>query len=96
MNNINGINSYQGPDIVRQEQAKDLNPTRIPSSSASKTDQVEISQMARLMSKLSVMPDVRTDKVNTIRQGLADGSYDIESKLPQALDKMLDEYLGNP
>jgi negative regulator of flagellin synthesis FlgM len=96
MNNINGINSYQGPDIVRPEQAKDLNLARISSPTASKTDQVEISQMARLMSKLSVVPDVRADKVNAIRQGLADGSYDVESKLPQALDKMLDEYLGNP
>jgi flagellar biosynthesis anti-sigma factor FlgM len=96
MNNINGINSYQGPDRIRPELGKNQDFTKTPVTESTKSDQVEISQMARLMGKIADLPEIRTDKVNTIRQQLADGSYDMESKLPIALDRMLNEYMGNP
>ena len=57
-------------------------------------DQVEISERARFLSKIAAMPDIRQEKVDMIRQQLAEGSYDIDGKLSTALDKLFAEETG--
>ena len=92
MNKIQQINGYgQLPAIGKQSQVEiDKN---VPTPSAQKgQDQVQISDMANYLNEIAKLPEVRTDKVQAIKQALAEGTYDIEGKLSTALDKFLDEY----
>lgn len=57
-------------------------------------DQVEISERARFLSMIAEMPDIRQDKVDKIKQQLAEGTYDINGKMSQAMDNMLAEEAG--
>lgn len=54
-------------------------------------DQLEISDAARLASQLAEVPDIRQDRVDSIKAAIADGSYETEEKLSLALDRLLDE-----
>ena len=92
MNNIQGINGYGGPRAVGpQSQASSGEAVARPTPTTN-ADEVEISQIARFLSQIATMPEIRAEKVDIIRQGLATGTYDVEGKLSAALDKLLDEY----
>ncbi len=55
-------------------------------------DEVQISSSARMMDELSRTSGVRQERIEQIRQEIADGSYDTPEKLDAALDKFLDKY----
>ena len=50
--------------------------------------------MARFLSRISALPEIRTEKVDAVRQALENGSYDVEGRLSEALDQFLEENLG--
>jgi len=54
-------------------------------------DRIELSDRARLMSLMRHMPNVRHDRVQQVRDAIADGSYETSDKLDQALSALLDE-----
>jgi anti-sigma28 factor (negative regulator of flagellin synthesis) len=62
-------------------------------------DTVEVSSMASLMSKKTdagdrlSAPPIRTGLVERLRSEIASGTYDVDSKLDAALDRMIDEIL---
>ena len=51
----------------------------------------EISPDAQWMSRLGELPDVRKERVQQLRAELGSGTYDIDSKVDHALDRMIDE-----
>ena len=92
MSNIQGINGSTHLGVIKPPSAtakKDVPPTYAPQSS---TDEVEISQTAQLLSKVAALPDIREAKVQDIRTALVENTYDVDAKLPQALDNLLDDY----
>ena len=97
MNNINGINPY--PKLGSVNAPKPASSEAAPlaaqqaAQSAEKADKVEISSIARYLSQIAQMPDIRFEKVEQIRQALADGTYDTDEALSQAVDNMLAEEL---
>ncbi len=54
-------------------------------------DEVDISQEARLVEQVRQIPDVREDRVATIRAQIAAGTYETPEKLDLAVDRLLDE-----
>lgn len=54
-------------------------------------DQAEFSTASRLLSRLSELPDVRTDLVNRVRAEIADGSYETDDKINAALDALVED-----
>lgn len=95
MNNINGINGYGHISALGAKNS--LGNTRNharPQNAAQGQDQVEISSVAKYLNKVSAIPDIRTEKVEEIRQQIAAGTYDVDGKLSEALDNMLEEYFG--
>ena len=96
MNNISRISgAYSSiPSIGKAETTPTANGQNKNYSYSNGEDQVEISDKARFLSQIADMPDIRQEKVNQIKQQLADGTYDINGKLPMALDKLIDEELG--
>lgn len=93
MNEMQGINGYPklrmvGPPPAARPGA----PPEGRHAGAAKQDRVEISQVAQFMSEISQMPQIRQEKVDEIRQMLADDSYDVDGRLSEALDRFLEEY----
>ena len=94
MNRIEGINSYSRLGAVNGPSASSPEGGGKQTRAYGKNnDQVEISSAARYLSKIAAMPEIRAEKVETIRQALLDGSYDLEGKLPEAVERLLDDYL---
>ena len=96
MNNINGINGYHGPPAVGSSPTVGAGSQDEPSHTVvgPQDDQVEISQIARFLSHISALPEIRTEKVESVRQALENGTYDVEGRLSEALDQFLEENLG--
>ena len=51
-------------------------------------DTVEISDMARYLSELKKLPEIRQDKVDTARQAIASGTYETPEKLDTAISRL--------
>jgi len=92
MNNIYGINGFGGAQPLRPQSAGNSVPSQPKAVPGKKVDQVEISDIARLMHKIAQLPEIRTEKVLPVKQALAQGTYESEEKLSIALDELLDEY----
>lgn len=54
-------------------------------------DRVEISEVAAFLSQLAELPEARARKIVDIRNAIQNGSYDVESKLDPAVDKLFAE-----
>ncbi len=96
MNNISRISgAYSSiPTLGKAETTPTANGKNNNYSYNNGEDQVEISDKARFLSQIADMPDIRQEKVDQIRQQLAEGTYDINGKLSMALDKFIDEEIG--
>ncbi len=51
-------------------------------------DTVEISDMARYLSEIKKLPEIRQDKVEAARQAIANGSYETPEKLDATVTQM--------
>ena len=54
-------------------------------------DRVELSEHARFLDALQKLPDGRLDQVQSVRQAIADGTYDTEDKLNLAITRLLED-----
>jgi negative regulator of flagellin synthesis FlgM len=55
------------------------------------TDELQLSPAAEMAGKMSDIPDIRWDRVNSIREQIANGTYMTDDKLDGALNRLLDE-----
>ncbi|HEV2969611.1 MAG TPA: flagellar biosynthesis anti-sigma factor FlgM [Pirellulales bacterium] len=83
---VHGPQSINAPHGIRGAAA--TAPAR---STADVTDELHISDSARIAGQLSEIPDIRQDRVNSIRTAIAQGTYETSDKLSGALDRLLDE-----
>ncbi len=77
--------SHPSNGMIRRDEQADAASPRIAG------DRVELSDTARLLNSMRQMPEIRQDRVDTIRNAIARGVYDTADRLDVALDKMLDE-----
>lgn len=54
-------------------------------------DEVDISDAARLVEQVQQMPEMREDRIEAVRQQIADGTYETSDKLNIAIERLLDE-----
>jgi negative regulator of flagellin synthesis FlgM len=92
MSNINGINGGNPVNRIQALKAFGANkPSSIDQPAQTRTsDRVELSGLDGIMAKLKTN-DVRTDKVQAIRQQIAEGSYETPEKLDAAIERMMDD-----
>lgn len=57
-------------------------------------DHVEISPLGQMLDGISRLPEIRHERVEAIRQQIADGTYETPDKIQVALDRLLDELSG--
>lgn len=69
-------------------------PARTSTDSATTTrtsDRVELSEQARLLSKLKQLPEVREGLVNSVKSQIDSGNYDTEERFDTAINALLDD-----
>ena len=81
---LHGAQPINAPHIQRAGEVRS-------GAAPSQTDQVDISPAAEMAGKVSDIPDIRQDRVATIKAAIADGTYETEDKLNTALERLLDE-----
>jgi len=80
---VQGINT--APHHVRSAEASQ------PSIASPTGDKLDISAAGELAAALASIPDIRQDRVDAIRQAIAEGTYETAEKLSMALDQLLNE-----
>jgi anti-sigma28 factor (negative regulator of flagellin synthesis) len=60
------------------------------SSQPAVVDQVEISELAQMLSSLDDGHDIRTEKVAAIRESILNGTYETEDKLDYTINRLLE------
>ena len=65
-----------------------------PASVARGEDKLEVSELATYMSKLSALPPIRKDLVESVRRQINDGTYDSPEKFDAAVDELLRDLVG--
>lgn len=94
MTQINRIYGNNGVQPVRHEPR--LGAAGSDPTAAKPQDQVEISEAAQLLSKMSQLPEIRQDKVDEIRQAILQGDYETPDKIDVVVDRLLQELSGEP
>lgn len=62
------------------------------STTARNQDRVELSNQARLLSKLKALPEVREGLVNSVKSQIEAGTYDTPERFDTAINAMLDDF----
>lgn len=57
-------------------------------------DRVELSERARLLSKLKQLPEIREGLVNSVKAQIETGNYDTPERFDTAFDALLDDFLA--
>ena len=87
---VNGPGGVSGPNRIDLHRIQAQRPTEIEGN-AQVGDRAEISEIARLMNKLAEVPDVRTDRVQELRELISTGRYETPDKIEKAVDRILEE-----
>jgi len=54
-------------------------------------DTVELSEHARFLDLMHRLPEVRNERIETVRLAIAEGRYETAAKLDTAIDRLLDD-----
>jgi negative regulator of flagellin synthesis FlgM len=88
---IYGPAHVHGPQGIAAPHANRPAPAAGGSRGIDTTDTLELSSAGLYAEQLNDIPEMRMDRVNAIRQQIANGTYETDDKLDAALDRMLDE-----
>ena len=88
---IYGPAHLHGPQPVGPPHTSRVSKPAAPDVQTPIHDEVDISDAARLIDRVSEIPEIRQDRVDTIRAQIAQGVYETDEKLQIALDRLLDE-----
>lgn len=55
-----------------------------------RTDSAQISELAQIKSKLISVPEVRSEKVATVRKAIQEGTYETAEKIDATVSKLLE------
>lgn len=92
---IHGLGQLHGPQQLKAPHTPHAPAGEAPAPGARgdnvNIDQLDISPEADLLSRARDAAEIRQDRVDAIRQQIADGTYDTHEKLDVAVSRLLDE-----
>ena len=88
---IYGPAQLHGPQAISSPHLRNAAPVEQTGAVAGSQDEVQISDTGRLVDLANQAPDIRQDRVDSIRAQLAAGTYETPDKLDTALSRFLDE-----
>lgn len=83
---VHPAQSIRGPHHVQSAPAANVR------TSIDTVDELDISHEADFVSQVKEVPDIRADRVASIKAQIADGTYMTDDKLDIALERLLDEF----
>jgi len=87
LHGVHGVNAPHGPAAPRGPE----NSSGQSSGLTAPRDELQISDVGRFVDQTHSLPEIRADRVQDLRAALANGTYDIESKLDLTVSRLLDE-----
>ncbi len=87
---IHGPGGVSGPNRVDLHRVNAQRPSELDASKQVR-DRAEISEEARLLSKLAEVPDVRVDRVSELKQLIASGRYETAERIEKTVERILEE-----
>ena len=87
---IHGPGGVSGPNRIDLHRVHAQRPGELDASKQVR-DRAEISEEARLLSKLAEVPDVRLGKVNELKQLIASGRYETPERIEKTVERILEE-----
>ena len=88
---IQGTGGVRPPERVGEPGKVSRPETAAPSGATAPKDQVELSSAGRLLNRALQLPEVRTDRIDQLRQEIASGKYETKDRLEKAIDAFLHE-----
>ena len=83
LHGVHGVNAPHAPAAPRGAEQ--------PSGLSAPRDELEISDVGRFVDQARGLPEIRADRVQDLRAALANGTYDLDSKLDLTVSRLLDE-----
>jgi negative regulator of flagellin synthesis FlgM len=84
---MSDIAPLYGPSAASYTPANRLSrPASSPTGPSRQADQIDVSDTAKLLSKLSDQPDIRQELVDRVRAEIAAGTYETPEKLDAAVE----------
>ena len=93
---INGIN-LKNERLQRYEVEAlrvSRNSHRLNNQEAEQDNQAQVSPLGELLRSISLIPEIREDKVEHLRAQIKEGSYDFDGHIDVVLDRVLEDILG--
>jgi flagellar biosynthesis anti-sigma factor FlgM len=90
---IHGSQSVGGPQKIEGASAAQ-STNEVNEAALHEADQLDISPEADLIGRVQELPDVRAERIDSIRQQIEAGTYDTDEKFDIALGRMFDEFAG--
>jgi len=91
---IHGLNGAGGAEPVYPRLAAYTVESGSSASVSAPRDHVEISSLGQMLDGIHSLPEIRQERVEEIRQQIAQGVYETPEKLEIALDRLMDELSG--
>lgn len=88
---IHGAGNVSGPDPIQPANRLRSTYPSTPTGPAATGDSVEISELARLKARLEQVPDIRMDRVESLRKQIEAGTYETEEKFSEVVDRLLED-----
>lgn len=82
---LHGAQSVGAPHMARSSQAT-------TSTESSVQDELQLSDAGQLVDQVHQLPEIRQDRVDSIRAQIAAGTYETDDKLDVAINRLLDEW----
>jgi negative regulator of flagellin synthesis FlgM len=88
---VYGPAHLHGPQAVGSPHISRSAPAAQGSESPTIHDELSLSDTARLVEQVHQAPDIRQDRVQSIRAQIASGTYETPDKVNVAVSRLLDE-----
>lgn len=89
---MSDINPIARPQHTTLDSVGKSARTSTDSSTATRaSDRVELSEQARLLSKLRQLPEIREGLVNSVKSQIEAGNYDTAERFDTAVNALLDD-----
>ncbi|QDU99154.1 flagellar biosynthesis anti-sigma factor FlgM [Lignipirellula cremea] len=88
---INGISHIHAAQAINQPHRAGAAQNAGAPASSRGVDQLDLSPAASFISQVREVPDIRQDRVDSIRAAIANGDYETDDKIDMALENLLAE-----
>jgi negative regulator of flagellin synthesis FlgM len=88
---IHGPTQVHGAQPIGSPHRGAAAPAAQPNDTYNTVDQLDISREADVASRLQDVPEIRTDRVASIRAQIEAGVYETDEKINLAVERLLDE-----